>query len=189
MTQQQLQSIILNGENTTVEFKKCTTELTHSVFETVCSFFKSDGWAETLFDRANLLIKKILNKEERSLNEDKRPLNENKRLKRPLNEDKWPLKRPLNECERPINGRVKNMLQRDGVHFRLSRFRHCEARSNPVSHIINVYNLSGTTRQTGYTPSKIGNTLIKRLDCFVPRNDEKTVKRQFEMHPREVLNR
>ena len=110
MTQQQLQSIIQNGENITVEFKKCTTELTHSVFETVCSFFKSDGWAETLFDRANLLIKKILNKEERSLNEDKRPLNENKRLKRPLNEDKWPLKRPLNECERPINGKLKQYL-------------------------------------------------------------------------------
>ena len=26
-------------------------------------------------------------------------------------------------------------------------------------------------------------TFCGRLDCFVPRNDGKTVKRQFEMHP------
>ena len=43
MTQQQLQNIIQNGESITVEFKKCTTELTYSVFETVCAFLNRTG--------------------------------------------------------------------------------------------------------------------------------------------------
>ena len=43
MTQEQLQQIIQNGENISVEFKKCTTELTHTVFETVCSFLNRTG--------------------------------------------------------------------------------------------------------------------------------------------------
>jgi len=43
MTQSQLQNIIQNGENTFVEFKKCTTELNHSVYETVCSFLNRTG--------------------------------------------------------------------------------------------------------------------------------------------------
>ena len=43
MTQSQLQNIIQSGENTFVEFKKCPTELNHSVFETVCSFLNRTG--------------------------------------------------------------------------------------------------------------------------------------------------
>ena len=43
MTQEQLLQIILNGENISVEFKKCTTELNHTVFETVCSFLNRIG--------------------------------------------------------------------------------------------------------------------------------------------------
>jgi len=43
MTQPQIQAIIQNGENISVEFKKCTTELSNSVFETVCSFLNRSG--------------------------------------------------------------------------------------------------------------------------------------------------
>jgi len=43
MTQSQLQNIIQNGEGISVEFKKCTSELNHSVFETVCSFLNRKG--------------------------------------------------------------------------------------------------------------------------------------------------
>jgi ATP-dependent DNA helicase RecG len=43
MTQAQLQNIIKGGENISVEFKKCPTELNHSVFETVCSFLNRTG--------------------------------------------------------------------------------------------------------------------------------------------------
>jgi ATP-dependent DNA helicase RecG len=47
MTQHQLQNIIQNGENISVEIKKCTTELTYSVFETVCSFLNRTGGHES----------------------------------------------------------------------------------------------------------------------------------------------
>jgi ATP-dependent DNA helicase RecG len=43
MTQSQIQDIIREGENISVEFKKCATELNHSVFETVCSFLNRSG--------------------------------------------------------------------------------------------------------------------------------------------------
>lgn len=43
MTQAQLLTIIPEGENISVEFKKCTTELSSSVFETVCSFLNRLG--------------------------------------------------------------------------------------------------------------------------------------------------
>jgi len=43
MTQSQLQEMIRNGESISVEFKKCTTDLNHSVFETVCSFLNRTG--------------------------------------------------------------------------------------------------------------------------------------------------
>ncbi|MDR0603982.1 MAG: putative DNA binding domain-containing protein, partial [Bacteroidales bacterium] len=43
MTQAQLQNIIKSGEDISVEFKKCPTELNHSVFETVCSFLNRTG--------------------------------------------------------------------------------------------------------------------------------------------------
>jgi len=43
MTQSQLQNIIQTGENISIEFKKCITELNHSVFETVCSFLNRTG--------------------------------------------------------------------------------------------------------------------------------------------------
>ena len=43
MTQLQLQNMIQNGENVSVEFKRCTNELTHSVFETICAFLNRTG--------------------------------------------------------------------------------------------------------------------------------------------------
>jgi len=43
MTQAQLQKMIQSGENISVEFKKCTTELNNSAFETVCSFLNRTG--------------------------------------------------------------------------------------------------------------------------------------------------
>ena len=43
MTLPQLQKLIQAGENISVEFKKCITELNHSVFETVCSFLNRAG--------------------------------------------------------------------------------------------------------------------------------------------------
>jgi len=43
MTQAQLQKIIQDGESISVEFKKCTTGLNSSVFETVCSFLNRTG--------------------------------------------------------------------------------------------------------------------------------------------------
>ncbi|MDR1368934.1 MAG: putative DNA binding domain-containing protein, partial [Dysgonamonadaceae bacterium] len=43
MTQSQLQDIIKEGESISVEFKKCPTNLNHSVFETVCSFLNRMG--------------------------------------------------------------------------------------------------------------------------------------------------
>src|SRR5215469_15203949 len=43
MTLSQLQNIIQNGENVSVEFKKCITELNHTVYETVCSFLNRIG--------------------------------------------------------------------------------------------------------------------------------------------------
>ena len=43
MTQLQLQNIIQKDENISVEFKKCTIELNHSVYETVCSFLNRIG--------------------------------------------------------------------------------------------------------------------------------------------------
>ena len=43
MTQSQLQNMINAGENISVEFKKCETELNSSVFETVCSFLNRSG--------------------------------------------------------------------------------------------------------------------------------------------------
>ena len=43
MTLHQLQNIIQNGENVSVEFKKCISELNHTVYETVCSFLNRTG--------------------------------------------------------------------------------------------------------------------------------------------------
>ena len=43
MTQAQLQKMIQGGENISVEFKKCTTELNNLVFDTVCSFLNRTG--------------------------------------------------------------------------------------------------------------------------------------------------
>jgi predicted HTH transcriptional regulator len=43
MTQSQVLNIINEGENISVEFKKCTTELSNSVYETVCSFLNRSG--------------------------------------------------------------------------------------------------------------------------------------------------
>jgi ATP-dependent DNA helicase RecG len=43
MTKSQLQDIIKGGENISVEFKKCSSELNHTVFETVCSFLNRMG--------------------------------------------------------------------------------------------------------------------------------------------------
>jgi ATP-dependent DNA helicase RecG len=43
MTQAQLQKLIQEGESISVEFKKCTTGLNSSVFETVCSFLNRTG--------------------------------------------------------------------------------------------------------------------------------------------------
>jgi ATP-dependent DNA helicase RecG len=43
MTQSQLQNIINKGENISVEFKRCSTELNPTVYETVCSFLNRTG--------------------------------------------------------------------------------------------------------------------------------------------------
>ncbi|GHT37572.1 hypothetical protein FACS189435_2870 [Bacteroidia bacterium] len=43
MDERELRQIINKGENSFVEFSKCTTELTDSVFQSVCSFLNKDG--------------------------------------------------------------------------------------------------------------------------------------------------
>ncbi|MDR1610082.1 MAG: putative DNA binding domain-containing protein [Candidatus Symbiothrix sp.] len=43
MTQSQLQKIINEGENISVEFKKCTAELNPTAYETICSFLNRIG--------------------------------------------------------------------------------------------------------------------------------------------------
>ncbi|MDB2135966.1 putative DNA binding domain-containing protein [Enterocloster clostridioformis] len=40
---QELLTLIQNGENNTVEFKKSTTEITKDVYDSVCSFSNRDG--------------------------------------------------------------------------------------------------------------------------------------------------
>ena len=40
---QELLTLIQNGENNTVEFKKSTTEITKDVYDYVCSFSNRDG--------------------------------------------------------------------------------------------------------------------------------------------------
>jgi ATP-dependent DNA helicase RecG len=42
-TQEQLQELIQNGENLTVEFKECKDNINRSVYETVCSFLNRHG--------------------------------------------------------------------------------------------------------------------------------------------------
>jgi ATP-dependent DNA helicase RecG len=43
MDVKELKQIINQGENSFVEFSKCTTELTDSVFQSICSFLNKDG--------------------------------------------------------------------------------------------------------------------------------------------------
>ena len=43
MTLENLRKLLSEGEGLTVEFKKCVTELSNSVFETVCSFSNRYG--------------------------------------------------------------------------------------------------------------------------------------------------
>lgn len=43
MTDAELLSLIRNGENIRVEFKKSTHEITKDVYDTVCSFSNRDG--------------------------------------------------------------------------------------------------------------------------------------------------
>ena len=43
MNQKRLRELIAEGEKSNVEFKKCTTELSASVFETICAFLNRNG--------------------------------------------------------------------------------------------------------------------------------------------------
>ena len=43
MTEKELSAIFAEGENSTIEFKKSTKEITKDVYETVCSFSNRDG--------------------------------------------------------------------------------------------------------------------------------------------------
>ncbi|HRZ97705.1 MAG TPA: putative DNA binding domain-containing protein, partial [Paludibacter sp.] len=43
MNQERLRELIAEGEKSNVEFKKCTTELSASVFETICAFLNREG--------------------------------------------------------------------------------------------------------------------------------------------------
>jgi predicted HTH transcriptional regulator len=48
MTQSLLQTIINNGENNSVEFKRCSTEQNPAVYETMCSTFRKARKVEEL---------------------------------------------------------------------------------------------------------------------------------------------
>ena len=45
----EIKAIIKQGENSQVEFKECQDRISHSVYETVCSFLNDKGEAPSLY--------------------------------------------------------------------------------------------------------------------------------------------